>query len=135
MDLSPDISPEDLEVFLEEAQEQLDLLDEDIVRLEREEDTQPLLQEIFRAAHTLKGSAGMIGPHQMTDLAHSMENILDQFRLETLQVHTVIVDALLGGLDPLRTLKDDLSNGQDRQIDISCAVSLLDTLVVRQTCE
>ena len=61
MDLSSDISTEDLEVFLQEAQEQLELLDEEIVRLEREEDTAPLLQEIFRAAHTLKGSAGMIG--------------------------------------------------------------------------
>ncbi len=81
MDLSPDISPEDLEVFLQEAEEQLELLDEDIVRLEREEDTEPLLQEIFRAAHTLKGSAGMIGHHLMTDLAHSMENLLDQLRL------------------------------------------------------
>ena len=64
MELSPDITPEHLEVFLQEAEEQLELLDEEIVRLEREEDTAPLLQEIFRAAHTLKGSAGMIGHHQ-----------------------------------------------------------------------
>ena len=128
MDLSPDISSEDLEVFLQEAEEQLELLDEAIVRLEREKDTQPLLQEIFRAAHTLKGSAGMIGHHSMTNLAHSMENILDQLRLSTIQVSTVIVDALLGGLDLLRTMIDELSSGQDSQIDISQAVSILDSL-------
>ncbi|MCH7842342.1 MAG: chemotaxis protein CheA [Chloroflexi bacterium] len=130
MDLSPDISPEDLEVFLQEAEEQLELLDEDIVRLEREDDTEALLQEIFRAAHTLKGSAGMIGHHQMADMAHSMENILDQLRLGTAEVSTPIVDALLGGLDLLRTLKDDLTNAQDNQIDISQAVSVLDALSV-----
>ena len=130
MDLSPDISPEDLEVFLQEAEEQLELLDEDIVRLEREDDTEALLQEIFRAAHTLKGSAGMIGHHQMADMAHSMENILDQLRLGTAEVSTPIVDALLGGLDLLRTLKDDLVNAQDSQIDISQAVSVLDALSV-----
>ena len=128
MDLSPDISPEDLEVFLQEAEEQLELLDEDIVRLEREEDTGPLLQEIFRAAHTLKGSAGMIGHHLMTSLAHSMENLLDQLRLGTTQVSTAIVDALLGGLDLLRNMKDDLTVGQDSQIDISEAVAILDAL-------
>ena len=132
MDLSPDISSEDLEVFLQEAEEQIELLDEDIVRLEREEDTQPLLQEIFRAAHTLKGSAGMIGHHSMTDLAHSMENLLDQLRLGTLQVSTVIVDALLGGLDLLRVMKDELSSGQDSQVDISKAVSVLDSLAVTE---
>ncbi|MBC8279691.1 MAG: chemotaxis protein CheA [Chloroflexi bacterium] len=129
MDLSPDISPEDLEVFLQEAEEQLELLDEDIVRLEREEDTDPLLQEIFRAAHTLKGSAGMIGHHKMTDLAHSMENLLDQLRIGTTAVSTVVVDALLGGLDLLRTMKEDLVNSQDSEIEIAEAVSTLDGLL------
>ncbi|MDA1129428.1 MAG: chemotaxis protein CheA, partial [Chloroflexi bacterium] len=128
MDLSPDITPEDLEVFLQEADEQIELLDEEIVRLEREEDTAPLLQEIFRAAHSLKGPAGMIGHHQMANLAHSMENILDQLRLGTTGVSTPIVDALLVGLDLLRALKDDLSNGTDSQIEISDAVSVLDSL-------
>jgi len=128
VDLSPDITPEDLEVFLQEAEEQIELLDEDIVRLEREEDTAPLLQEIFRAAHTLKGSAGMIGYHQMASLAHSMENLLDQLRLGTTEVSTKIVDALLGGLDLLRVLKDDLTTSQDSQVDISESVAILDSL-------
>ena len=128
MELSPDITPEDLKVFLQEAEEQLELLDEEIVRLEREEDTAPLLQEIFRAAHTLKGSAGMIGHHQMADLAHSMENLLDQLRQGTTGVSTIIVDALLGGLDLLRAMMDDLSASTDSQIDISKAVSVLDSL-------
>ena len=128
MELSPDIGSEDLEVFLQEAEEQLELLDEDLVRLEREEDTAPLLQEIFRVAHTIKGSSGMIGHRQMTDLAHSMENLLDQLRLGTTGISTGIVDALLGGLDLLRTMKDDLANSRDSQIDISEAVSVLDSL-------
>ena len=128
MELSPDITPEDLEVFLQEAEEQLELLDEDIVRLEREEDTEPLLQEIFRAAHTLKGSAGMVGHTTMTDLAHSMENLLDQLRLGVIEVSTAIVDALLGGLDLLRTMKDDLANAEDSEVDISESVLTLDAL-------
>ena len=128
MELSPEIGSDDLEVFLQGAEEQLELLDEDLVRLEREEDTAPLLQEIFRVAHTIKGSSGMIGHRLMTDLAHSMENLLDQLRLGTTGISTGVVDALLGGLDLLRTMKDDLANSRDSQIDISEAVSVLDSL-------
>ena len=69
MELASDITPEDLQVFLQEAEEHLQLLDEDFIRLEREQDNQDLLQEIFRAAHTLKGSSAMLGHERMTALA------------------------------------------------------------------
>ena len=52
MELSPDIGSEDLGVFIQEAEEQLELLDADLVRLEQERDNSTLLQEIFRASHT-----------------------------------------------------------------------------------
>ena len=80
MELAPDITAEDLQVFLQEAEEHLQLLDEDIVRLEREGDNQELLQEIFRSAHTLKGSSAMLGHQRMTALAHVMETLLDLVR-------------------------------------------------------
>ena len=56
-----DISADELKVFMQEAEGLLELLDEDIVRLEQQEESDDLLQEIFRAAHTLKGSSGMLG--------------------------------------------------------------------------
>jgi HD-GYP domain-containing protein (c-di-GMP phosphodiesterase class II) len=95
MELAPDISPDDIELFLQEADEQLQLLDEDFVKLENEADSAELLQEIFRAAHTLKGSCAMLGYREMADLAHVMEAVLDQLRNGTLTVRTEVVDALL----------------------------------------
>ena len=80
MELAPDITAEDIQAFLQEAEEHLELLDEDIVRLEREGDNQELLQEIFRAAHTLKGSSAMLGHQRMAALAHLMESFLDLVR-------------------------------------------------------
>ena len=56
MQLNSDITTEDLEVFLLETEEQLQTLDEDIVRLEQEGSDPELLSEIFRAAHTSVGS-------------------------------------------------------------------------------
>ena len=88
MDLASDVTPEDIEVFLQEAEEHLSLLDEDIVRLERDPSNPDLLQEIFRAAHTLKGSSAMLGYRMMTELTHSMESLLDKLRKGDLAVDT-----------------------------------------------
>src|SRR3990167_9209434 len=94
-----DNSADDLEV----------LLHEDIVRLEQQEWSDDLLQEIFRAAHTLKGSSGMLGYDAMAHLTHAMEDLLDRVRKKTLAVSPAIVDALLMSLDGLKILKDNLS--------------------------
>ena len=73
MEISFDISPDEMPVFLAETDEQLQLLDEGLVRLEREQNDSDLLQALFRAAHTLKGSAGMIGHKRMVELNHGLE--------------------------------------------------------------
>ncbi len=121
--LAVDLDPEDFEVFLQEADEQLQLLDEDIVRLEREGDNSGLIQEIFRAAHTLKGSSAMIGHKQMAELGHVMESLLDRVRKRTLTVDTRVVDALLRGLDLLRIMKEDLAGLRGITVDITVAVA------------
>lgn len=123
----PYIDQEDLDVFLQEAEEHLQLLDVDIVRLEREQSNPELVQEIFRAAHTLKGSSAMLGHQQMTDVAHAIENVLDQVRTGSLVVSTRVVDALLQGLDVLRTLKEDLASARESAVEIGPVLVGLDT--------
>ena len=129
MDLASDITPEDLEVFLQEAEEQLQLMDEEIVQLEREDDPSSLLQNIFRAAHTLKGSSAMLGYDAMTQLGHAMENLLDHLRNGSVEVSTGVIDALLGSLDLLKIMKDDLANGSDSNIDPAPVVAALEEAV------
>ena len=90
----PDIDPEELKVFLQEVDEQLQLLDEDIIRLEKEPDDADLIQEIFRAAHTLKGSSGMLGYKKMAGLTHVMEDTLDRVRAGKLGVTAELIDSL-----------------------------------------
>lgn len=126
MELAPDITPEELQVFLQEADEQLQLLDEDLVRLEQEHDNEELVQEIFRAAHTLKGSSAMLGYTPMTELAHAMENLLDKFRKGTLTPSTPVFDALLLSLDALRDLRETLESPDAAPTDITTVVRELD---------
>lgn len=126
MQLASDITAEDLQAFLAEADEQLQLLDEDIVRLEKEHDNEDLLQEIFRAAHTLKGSSAMLGHNRMAGVAHVMETLLDMVRKGTLEITTQVADALLHGLDVLNQLKGELIEDNAPETDISEVVAELE---------
>lgn len=126
MKLASDITAEDLKVFLEEAEEQLRLLDEDIIKLEKEGGNASLLQEIFRAAHTLKGSSAVLGHQRMSELAHAMESVFDKFRKGTLSPNSQVIDALLHSLDALQVLKEELVTSKESNLDITATVAALD---------
>jgi two-component system chemotaxis sensor kinase CheA len=129
MKLASDITQQDIKMFLQEADELLQLLDEDIVRLETEKTNTNLLQEIFRAAHTLKGSSATLGHHRMAQLAHAMENVLDGLRKGTLAVNPQLIDAILNSLDTLRALKGELISPKDSRLDTAAAIAQLEQII------
>ena len=103
-----------LDVFLDEGREQLALLETNILAMERGNHTTEMLQILFRAAHTLKGSSRAMGFLAIGDLTHEMENILDDLRNDQLVVSTPIVNALLACLDSLGGLVDSVAaSGSD----------------------
>jgi two-component system chemotaxis sensor kinase CheA len=118
MGLNLDASPEELKIFLEEVEEHLQTIEEDLVKLEKEDDNPDLLQEIFRASHTLKGSSATIGHHRMANLTHAMENILDKLRKNQLTVSSGLIDVLFEALDHLRVLKDEIINDEESDINL-----------------
>ena len=107
MQLADDITADDLKVFIAEAEEQLQLLDDQVIQLEKES-TEDGLASIFRAAHTLKGSSAMLGYTAMSRVAHAMKTLLDKLRNGEVSVTPELVDALLHSLDALRVLTDEL---------------------------
>ena len=122
--LTFDATPEELVVFLSEAEEQLELLSHDILRLEQEGDTNSeLLQGIFRAAHTSKGSSGAIGHQRMARLTHALETVLDHVRHHTLPISTHLIDLLLQGVDALRVLLDEVTTLVESDINIDSVCS------------
>jgi len=108
MPLEFDADAQEIELFLAENNEHLQSLDQHIVELETKPDDPQLLQQIFRSAHTIKGSAGMIGHQRMAELAHDMENVLDALRSHTVRATQRTVDALLEALDALRVLNNEV---------------------------
>ena len=132
MKLNADISPEEWKVFLEETEEQIVMLDNDIVRMEKESDKVELMQEIFRAAHTIKGSSGMVGHTRMSELTHSMETLLDKLRNRQLEVSSQIVNALLFGLDALKALKQEIISQEESDLNIVPIVARLKELAAAE---
>ncbi len=124
---SAEVSAEELKVFIEEADEQIALLDTDLVRLESEADDPDLIQEIFRATHTMKGSSAMLGYPRMSELAHSMESLLDSVRSGRISVSPEIIDSLLYGLDVLKALRESLVSPEKGLADIGPAVARLES--------
>ena len=129
MNLADGITQQDIKLFLAETDEQLQLLDGHIIRLEKESENISLLQEIFRASHTIKGSSAMIGHQRMSQVAHAMENILDKVRKRALVVDTPIVDVLLKSLDTLKVLKEELTTGEESKIDINTLLKMLQSVI------
>jgi two-component system chemotaxis sensor kinase CheA len=98
-------------VFLDELDEKIEVISEQLLVLEKDRGNRAALQEIFRAAHTIKGSSAIMGYEKMSALTHEMENLLDRLRHGELEVSTEIVDCLFRALDTLKTLRARVTAG------------------------
>ena len=101
-------SNEEISVFLDELDEKIQILDENILLLEREGGNPTVMQEIFRAAHTIKGSSGVMGYEKMATLTHEMENLFDELRQERMDVSEAFIDVLFDALDTLKLVRDEV---------------------------
>lgn len=90
-----------LEIFLDETNEHLQNLNTQILILEQEPDNMDTINEIFRAAHSLKGMAGTMGYKRMQNLTHDMENVFSEVRNGTFKVLPGMIDILFKSLDAL----------------------------------
>ncbi|MCR5654331.1 MAG: chemotaxis protein CheA [Lachnospiraceae bacterium] len=102
-----------LEIFLDEAKEHLQSLSDQLMILEDDPTSSDSINEIFRAAHSLKGMAGTMGYKHMQDLTHDMENVFTEVRNNTIVVTGDIVDVLFKCLDALEEYTENIQNTQD----------------------
>jgi len=89
-----------LATFLEESFEGLDRAEAGLLQLADEPDPE-VIGDLFRAIHSIKGGAGAFGVNEVTDLAHVMENLLDDLRSGASPTRAICA-ALLAGVDELR---------------------------------
>ena len=104
-------SSEFISIFLNEANEIVEALENDLVILEDNKSDSELLNKIFRAAHTLKSSAGTVGFDAMSDLNHVAENLLEKVRSGTLEITADMITVLLEFLDVIKEMLHNISEG------------------------
>jgi two-component system, chemotaxis family, sensor kinase CheA len=118
-DAEIDDMKEIIEDFLVEADELVQSLDANFVKLESAPNDLALLNEIFRAAHTVKGTSSFLGFEQVTELTHKMEDVLNKLRKSELVVTPVVMDVLLESLDLLKVLLGNVRDGKRESLDLS----------------
>ena len=113
-----DISEDELPIFQAETEDHLTILEDGLVRLEQNERDPELLQALFRAAHTIKGTAGMIGHKRLVEITHVLENAFDAVRKNQLAISTNLIDLCLETVDILRSLRDEVISGETSAVDV-----------------
>ena len=115
-----------LGAFLDETDDNLQRLDDLLLELEKDMVNMDVINEIFRAAHTLKGMAGTMGFTQMMGLTHAMEDRLDAARKGVRPLTEADMNLLFSGLDTLQNMADSIrGGGNDAHIDVSSMVTSL----------
>ncbi len=102
-----------LEIFLDETNEHLQSLNTQILNLEQNPEDSDTINEIFRAAHSLKGMAGTMGYKRMQNLTHDMENVFSEVRAGNIKVGPEMIDTLFQCLDALQEYTDNVKNSSD----------------------
>ncbi|MCR5083230.1 MAG: chemotaxis protein CheA [Parasporobacterium sp.] len=101
-----------LEIFIDETKEHLQSLSDHLMILEKEPENSETINEIFRAAHSLKGMAGTMGYKRMQKLTHNMENVFSEVRNGKMTVDSGLVDLLFQCLDALENYLDTIASTQ-----------------------
>ncbi len=103
-----------VDIFISEAQENIDNLNEHLLKLEKEPKDSSCIAEIFRIAHSLKGMSATMGFNEMQKLTHKMEDVFSEIRADKMQVTSKLIDVLFLCLDALMTFVNNIAdNGKE----------------------
>ncbi len=106
-------------VFLEESREILQHLEDDLLEMEKNPGDTEIIKRVFRAAHTIKGSAGLIGLDTVSTLAHRLEDVLDQVRATAEPMSKECFDTVFRSMDMLNRMVEMTAAGEEIADDMA----------------
>lgn len=114
-----DINNEELlKDFFSEAEQQVDTLESNVLVIENDPSNHEAIDEIFRAAHTLKGGSATVEMNELAEFTHVVEDLLDALRSNTIAVTEPVVDVLLSSIDVIKAMLEARSNGSVYSEDV-----------------
>ncbi len=117
-----------LGVFLEESKEHLGNLNEQLLNLEKNPGNLAALNEIFRAAHTLKGMSSTMGFEDLADLTHHLEDVLSDLKEGLLQPDTYVVDTLFQCLDRVQSIISQIESNGSAEYNNQDLIAILNSI-------
>ncbi|MDR0402567.1 MAG: chemotaxis protein CheA [Treponema sp.] len=118
-----------LKDFFSEAQMQVETLEQNILVLETEGGNKDAVDEIFRAAHTLKGGSATVEMMELSHFTHMVEDVLDAIRSDQLAINEDVVDTLLAAIDIIKAMLEQRMNGAVYQEDTSQMEARLEAMI------
>jgi two-component system chemotaxis sensor kinase CheA len=116
-----------LKDFLAESTENLAQLDQDVVELERDPSNASLLNSIFRAIHTIKGTCGFLSLPRLETVSHTAESVLDRLRKGALKAEPDVISDILRAVDVIKAILAGLAANQTEPAgDDSLLITLLE---------
>ena len=123
------------DLFFEETDSNLEILNEEVLRLEQNPEDTEIIDSIFRSAHTLKGMAATMGYNTMAKLTHSVENVFELFKSKKAKVDTETVSLVFDCLDTLTDIVEALRADESDELDIANLVSRLENVANQENTE
>ena len=102
-------------LFLTEAREHLQGINDCILVLENETESSESINELFRHAHSIKGMSASMGYGAISQLSHRMEDLMDHVRKGQVSITSAVVDILLEGIDSLAGMVDAIESDRPAQ--------------------
>ncbi|MBO4731221.1 MAG: chemotaxis protein CheA [Spirochaetaceae bacterium] len=107
-----------LKDFFSEAEQQVENLESNILVIENDPTNHEAIDEIFRAAHTLKGGSATVEMNELSAFTHAVEDLLDEIRSDKVSVTEDVVDVLLSSIDIIKAMLEARSNGSVYEDDV-----------------
>ena len=118
-----------LKDYFDEAFSQVDVIEKNILILEKNIKDKDAIDSLFRAAHTLKGGSATVRMDEITSITHALEDVMDEIRSGKIKLNTDIIDILLNTLDIIKNMVDERRNGSEYNGDYSDAINNLNGIV------
>lgn len=117
-----------VESFVIETNEIFEKLDNEILEIEKRPDDKELINSIFRAVHTVKGTSGFLSFEQMSILAHRFEDVLNKMRRGELAFRPEMLDVMLEAFDMMKVLLKQVVDQDIRDIDLAPTIEKLESI-------
>lgn len=117
--------PELIKEFLDETKDLLENLDNDLVSLESDPQNKSLIDRIFRAIHTIKGTSSFLGFEQLVELSHAAEDVLHLIRSGERMVTSSTMDVILQATDKIKILVTQIRNNDIKEIELKSVIDQL----------